>query len=227
MPFPPDGPRLMQPASANAQLPLRGITILAVEDSRVTCDLLRLICQRSGARMKRADSLTAARAHLACYRPDVAIIDLGLPDGPGTDLISALAATGLPVLAISGNPDGRTHALEAGAVAFLDKPLPSVTGFVRLIRQLVAGAGAEVLVPEHATPEVDPMTLRDDLTRAAVLVLGQASDLAYAAGFVRSLARTAGDAALERAAMDVVEGSGREVLAGMIAERLKRLQLAC
>ncbi len=218
----------MSDAQARATaLPLRGITLLLVEDSRFTCDALRLICQRSGARLKRAETLAAARAHLACYRPDLAIVDLGLPDGPGTELIAALAAEGMPVLAISGDPEGRVPATEAGAVAFLDKPLPSVAGFVRLIRQLVAGGGAEGVAQDHAAPPVDPLALRDDLERAAALIAGDAADHAYATGFVRSLARAAGDPDLERAALEAGVAGDRLVLSHLIAERLDRPRPSC
>jgi CheY-like chemotaxis protein len=204
-------------------LPLRGLTLLAVEDSRLTCDMLRLICQRTGARLRRAETIIAARAHLACYRPDLVIVDLGLPDGRGEALIAEVAAQGLPALALSGDPDGRSAALEAGAVAFVEKPIPLVAGLVRLIRQLVAGVGAEPLGDEPEAPVADPAALRDDLVRAAALISAGGSDASYATGFVRSLARTAGDDVLERAALQGATEAGRAALAAILTQRLRDL----
>ena len=226
MPFPPDGPCLPEARTATAALPLRGVTVLMVEDSRVTCDALRLIFQRTGARLRRAETLLAARTHLESYRPDLVIVDLGLPDGRGEVLIAEVAARGLPVLTLSGDPDGRAAALDAGAIAFVEKPIPSVAGFLRLIRQLVAGVGAEPPGEEIAAPPADPLALRDDLAQAAALVTGSAVDPAYATGFVRSLARASGDRALEEAALQSSTEADRSALAEMLAARLIALQPA-
>ena len=74
-----------------AERPLLGQTLLVVEDSRFACEALRLICQRSGARIRRADSLKSASRHLCTYRPGIVLVDVGLPDGSGIDLIRTLA----------------------------------------------------------------------------------------------------------------------------------------
>ena len=71
--------------------PLIGKTVLIVEDSRFICEAARLMCLHSGARLRGADSLAAARRHLNVYFPTIVIIDVGLPDGSGLQLISELA----------------------------------------------------------------------------------------------------------------------------------------
>jgi PleD family two-component response regulator len=75
-----------------AERPLLGQTVLVVEDSRFACEALRMICQRSGARIRRADSLKSAARHLRTYRPGIILIDVGLPDGSGLDLVRDLSA---------------------------------------------------------------------------------------------------------------------------------------
>ncbi|MFM7446143.1 MAG: response regulator, partial [Tabrizicola sp.] len=117
-------------------LPLQGITVLVVEDSRFASDAIRLLCQRSGARLRRAESLEQAWSHLRVYRPDVILIDLGLPDGRGEALIRRLAVNGQPrpvLLGISGDPDGKGAALSAGADGFIDKPIGSLAAFQRVV----------------------------------------------------------------------------------------------
>jgi CheY-like chemotaxis protein len=222
MPFPPD-PMLPQVAPRGQdRLPLQGLSLLIVDDSRFTCDALRLILQRAGARLRRAESLEIARLHLAFRRPDLAIVDLGLPDGRGEDLIAELAAEGLPVLGLSGDPDGREAALDSGATDFLEKPITSAAGLVRLIRQLVTGAGPVEKGEETPVPLGDPLALRDDLARAAVLITAP-GDPTYAKSFLRSLARAVGDPALEAAVQDTHTAFDRAKLARMIEARVGAL----
>ena len=72
---------MTRPPTANR--PLLGLTVLVVEDSRFACEAMRLLCLRSGARIRRADNLHHAHQHLKVYRPSVVIVDLGLPDRGG------------------------------------------------------------------------------------------------------------------------------------------------
>ena len=189
--------------ATGAELPLQGVTILAVEDSRYACEALRLMSQRAGARLRRADTLARARAHLRVYRPDVVIVDLGLPDGRGEGLIRELAMARrrpLAVLGTSGNPEGREAALAAGAEGFLDKPLESYADFCTVLRRFLPGL-APTLV-EDAAIHPDPLALQDDLSRAAAALSTEpdAAGRRYLAGFVLGVAHHAHDSALARAA---------------------------
>ena len=222
MPFRPD-PMLPSLPPGGADLPLQGLTLMIVDDSRFTCDALRLMLNRAGARLRRAESLEIARLHLNCYRPDLAIVDLGLPDGRGEDLIAELSADGFPVLGISGDPDGRDAALDAGAAGFLEKPIGSVAGLVRLIRQLTTGVGPVEKGEEVPHPTGDPVALRDDLARAAELIT-TLGDPGYARASVQSLAPASGDLALEAAVRTSTTAFDRARVAQMIDERLAALR---
>jgi DNA-binding response OmpR family regulator len=221
----PDSPPV--PPLFGPALPLQGLTLLAVEDSRFACEALRLMAQRSGARMRRAETLRDARRHLALYRPDLVLVDMGLPDGSGADLIRdlALAGPGAPVaLGLSGDPGQRGVALAAGAAAFLEKPIGALAQFqAALLRHLPSRSGPGPDPAAHL-PEPDALALREDLARAAGLLAEgpDAAQRAYLARFLTGLARSTRDAALARAAADLPLADAAHLahLSGLVALRM-------
>ena len=212
-----------------AALPLSGLTFLLVEDSRFASDAMRMMCQRSGARLRRAETMEQARAHLKTYRPDVAIVDLGLPDGRGDRLIRelSLARQGTVVLGMSGDPDGRRAALASGALGFLEKPLPGLAAFQRAVLRHLPGRCMIVAEGEEDQIEADPLALQDDLARAADLMANEpdAGQRRYLASFLGGLARVAGDRALADAAQDLAGGvEAMPMLRHMVKSRLSEGQ---
>jgi len=206
--------------------PLAGLTILAVEDSRFASEALRLLCLRSDARLRRADSLEQADRHLSVYRPDVVIVDLGLPDGDGADLIRRLArrrCPGLVVLGTSGAPAGHRAALAAGAVGFLPKPIDSLAQFQATLLGHLRSAPPLPQDSDPAPLRPDRIALQDDLLRAADL-LRTAHDVHsrhYVAAFLGSLARSAQDRDLEQAAGQAADTAlALPQLAALVAARL-------
>ncbi len=217
---------------ATPQRPLLGLTVLVVEDSRFASEAMRLLCLRSGARIRRADCLRSAHRHLQTYRPSVVIVDLGLPDGSGTDLIRHIKAMKAPapaVLGISGDPGLREAALEAGADAFLPKPLDSLAMFQQAVLSVTAREARPTLLSCTADDTVapDPLALRDDLSHISeVLQSGtERPDFGYVSQFLAGVARSAGDEALEDAAVELGRGTQPSAAAlshlnGLVQERL-------
>lgn len=216
--------------------PLLGQTILVVEDSRYTCDALRLMCLRSGARIRRADCLKSARRHLQIYRPSVLIVDIGLPDGSGADLIQEVVATApgdLIVLGMSGDTLSRDLAMAAGAHGFLDKPIASLARFQTTILSLLPPGqrpnGPFPVREEWIHP--DPIAYRDDMAHIAEVLTDTPDEktLSYVAQFLRGVADSASDTVLASAALHLAEeqAAGRPVgsetarIAGLVHDRLQ------
>ncbi|MGK7654014.1 response regulator [Roseovarius sp. B08] len=232
-----DNDSLTLTKTPTARRPLLGLTILVVEDSRYACEAMRLMCLHSGARIRRADCLRSARRHLTVYRPSVVIVDLGLPDGSGLDLIAELASaiprvTGL--LGLSGNTDMASEAINAGADGFLDKPLDSLAAFqqgvLSALPETYRPSGPRALSQARITP--DPMAYRDDMNHVASL-LDDSRDgpvLDYVAQFLDGVARSARDTALVQAAADLATARARgrtpnasvNALMDMVQERITR-----
>ncbi|MEM8631247.1 MAG: response regulator [Pseudomonadota bacterium] len=211
-----------------AQQPLLGMTVLVVEDSRFSCEALRLMCLRSGARIRRADSLKSARRHLQYYQPAIAIVDMGLPDGNGADFIADLAsASPRPsvILGTSGSDASEGAALKAGADGFMPKPLGALSVFQEaVLRHLppdAQPAGPRALSTEVMHP--DPLALRDDLAHAVhLLKTGGPDVLVYAAQFLDALGRSAGDGVVIQASADLTashqDRSSRDRSAAQVAD---------
>lgn len=215
--------------------PLLGLTVLVIEDSRYACEALRLLCLRSGARIRRADTMRAARRHLQVYRPSVAIIDVGLPDGNGTELISELVAgqhRPEVVLGTSGDANAEEQSFAAGADGFLPKPVTSLAVFQEAILAHLPPdrrpIGPRALSEEIVQP--DPIAYRDDMAHVADM-LEEASDgrtVDYVAQFVSGVARSASDNDLAMAAEALAakrargDGAASEMarIAGLVQERL-------
>ena len=189
-------------ARRTPERPLNGLKVLVVEDSRFAAQAVRLLTLYSGARLRRADSLAAAHRHLAIYRPDIVIVDMGLPDGDGAELIGELARADprVPVLVgTSGDPGAETSAMAAGADGFLAKPVESLAAFQQLLIGLLpaesAPRGLRALPDEVVAP--DAGSLAEDLKLAAEIMReGAAPGLAYAAQFLGTVARAAHDPVL-------------------------------
>lgn len=190
-----------------AARPLLGITILLVEDSRYASEGMRLMCLRSGARLRRADTLKSARRHLKTYRPTVAVVDLGLPDGAGVDLIRDLASS-LPrlpaILGFSGDLEGEEDAIAAGADGFLAKPLTRLAEFQQAILAHLPDQSARIGPRPVTEAEIAPDTLalQDDLAHVRSLLSANEDPVvqAYSAQFLHALAVSSSDAALAEAA---------------------------
>lgn len=184
--------------------PLLGLTIALIEDSRYCSDAVRLMALRSGARLRRADCIASARRHLSMYRPHVVIVDLGLPDGCGLEIIRDLSNSRdfkPPVIGISG---GHRHAAEyaarhAGASDFMAKPfgleqfqstilaaLPDTGAPRRLSLRLVTQHGSEI-IPDRQAYFEDLKYIQALLQEAWPRF--ETATILYALNFIQSLAR--------------------------------------
>ncbi len=98
----------MTPPAATA------ISILLVEDNPSDVALLREELGRSElgelCSLRTADSMAAALRQLEQERPDLILLDIGLPDGEGPELVRRIrtAAAQVPIVVVTGNEDEET-----------------------------------------------------------------------------------------------------------------------
>ncbi|MDP4301187.1 response regulator [Leptothrix discophora] len=114
-------------------------TVLLVEDDRELRATLREALQVEGhsvlAAASLADARLLARQALASDALDLVLLDLGLPDGDGSQLLAELRSRpGLPLIVISARSDeeGKVALLDAGADDYLVKPFSLAELLARL-----------------------------------------------------------------------------------------------
>ncbi|MGB8692495.1 MAG: response regulator transcription factor [Steroidobacteraceae bacterium] len=102
------------------------IHLLVVEDERNVGETLSERLQAAGYRVTLADSAARARQAWRSQTPQLALLDVGLPDGNGFALARELRAaapqTAIIFLTAHGNPEERVRGLEIGADDYLTKP---------------------------------------------------------------------------------------------------------
>jgi two-component system catabolic regulation response regulator CreB len=135
--------------------------VLIVEDEPGIAESLAYLLEREAMVVTTAADLAHARAALAAAVPDVVILDLGLPDGNGLDLLRELRARGsVPVLILTSRDAemDRVVGLELGADDYITKPFSAreVLARVRAVLRRVQATAAEPATRlSHAGVTVD------------------------------------------------------------------------
>jgi two-component system KDP operon response regulator KdpE len=99
--------------------------VLIVEDDQGIQDVLRILVEANGMRVVAADTCDLAIREAESHRPDLAIIDLGLPDRDGIQLIQSIRTwSHLPIIVLSARTLEwqRRAAFDAGADDYVAKP---------------------------------------------------------------------------------------------------------
>jgi DNA-binding NtrC family response regulator len=101
------------------------LTALIVEDDADFRASLAALVGRAEYATREAATLEQARAAIESQPPDVVLVDLGLPDGHGLELLRAPELPPLEFIVITGNASVPTavEALRAGALDYLTKPI--------------------------------------------------------------------------------------------------------
>ncbi len=99
--------------------------ILVVEDEREIRRFVKTAIEGQGYRVFEADTVARGLVEAGTRKPELIILDLGLPDGDGLDLIRGVRAwSGLPIIVLSARIDesDKVEALDLGANDYLSKP---------------------------------------------------------------------------------------------------------
>ena len=121
--------------------------VLVIDDEVQIRRLLRLTLEDAGYAVREAETGQAGLREVAREAPDAVILDLGLPDVPGVEVLSRLRLqSAIPVLILSvfGQEGSKIAGLDAGADDYLTKPfgdgelLARLRALLRRIKPAVA-----------------------------------------------------------------------------------------
>ncbi|HEY5228418.1 MAG TPA: response regulator transcription factor [Opitutaceae bacterium] len=99
--------------------------ILLVDDEAQIRKLLRISLEEAGYHVREAESGRVALGEIALHAPDLVILDIGLPDISGTEVLRALrhlCAVPVLILSVLGHEKSKVEALDCGADDYLTKP---------------------------------------------------------------------------------------------------------
>ena len=153
-----------------------GPLVLLVEDEDATRTALDRHLTARGYRVDGANDVRSAVARWEARRPDIIMLDLGLPDRDGTDLIRRVRREAeTPILVLSARDAERTkvEALELGADDYVTKPFGTAELLARLRALLRRAAGPAA----DAIGRLAIGSLVLDGSRHVVTVGGQLVDL--------------------------------------------------
>ena len=185
-----------------------GLRILVVDDERAIRRYLHASLTAQGIVVVEASNGEEALKAAALERPDLVILDLGLPDMDGAEVTRRLREwTQIPIIVVSvrEREEDKIAALDAGADDYLTKPF----GIGELMARI------RVAVRRSATPENEPVfqvgELVVDLAHRSVVVRDQAVTLTPTEyDILRTLIQHAGFVLTHRQLLRAVWGAGYE-----------------
>ncbi len=139
--------------------------VLAVDDDPNFLSALAELVEGQGFTTQTASTLGDARVLIGQRSPDIALVDLYLPDGRGIDLLTSLApGGGTKVVFMTGYADveSAVQALRLGASDYLTKPLD-----IGRLKELLADL---VTVQQEEAPDAEPVAVHQEVGRLGLLL---------------------------------------------------------
>src|SRR5215212_9129680 len=201
-------------------------TILVVDDEPKIADLARDYLEHAGFTVRTATDGEAALAAVRRDRPDLVVLDLGLPGVDGLDVLREIRRdSNLPVIVLTARDDevDKLLGLELGADDYLTKPF-SPRELVARVRAVLRRADAAASAPGEAEViRVGALTL--DVPRMRADVAGRGVDLtATEFALLAQLARQPGRIFTRSQLLDAVHGVAFESYERAIDTHIKNIR---
>lgn len=196
--------------------------VLVVDDEPQIRRFLRVSLANQGHEILEAGTVREAISKAAAERPDLVILDLGLPDGDGLSVVKSLRSwttTPILILSVRGQESDKISALDAGADDYLTKPFSTGELLARL----------RAALRRAAQPETDPVISIGALTidTAARLVTVEGAEVHLTAtefALLQGFAHQAGKVLTHRQLLSMVWGPGYETESHILRVNISNLR---
>jgi two-component system, OmpR family, KDP operon response regulator KdpE len=144
-------------------------TVLVIDDEPPILRLLRASLRAAGHGVVTAEDATEALRALAVEKPDVVVLDLGLPDRSGFEVISEIRKRSpVPIIVLSARSDERSkvQALDLGADDYVGKPFGMAELMARIRAALRHRFQAQGEMPTFVSGDLSVDLVRRHVTRA-------------------------------------------------------------
>ncbi|HKQ81028.1 MAG TPA: response regulator [Steroidobacteraceae bacterium] len=134
--------------------------ILVIEDDAGIRGVLRMLLQSDGYRVIEAETAKRGEIEARTHKPDLLLVDLGLPDDEGTNVVTRIRKwSSIPIVILSARTqeEQKVAALDAGADDYVTKPFsaPELLARVRAALRRTTRAGEVSSILRFGAVEVD------------------------------------------------------------------------
>jgi two-component system KDP operon response regulator KdpE len=149
------------------------LAVVLIEDDREIRHWLRVVLEAEGYRLFFAETGEQGLTEAAARQPDLVLLDLGLPDLDGIEVIRRLrewSATPIVVISARGQEQDKVDALDAGADDYVSKPF----GIRELLARMRVALRHATSLPDGSEASVyETGKLRVDLAARLVYLDGE------------------------------------------------------
>jgi two-component system KDP operon response regulator KdpE len=144
-------------------------TVLVIDDEPPILRFLRTSLRAAGHQVATAENAADGLAALAVEKPDIVVLDLGLPDRSGFEVIGEIRKQSqVPIIVLSARDDERSkvEALDLGADDYIGKPFGMAELMARIRAALRHKFQAQGELPTFVSGDLSVDLIRRHVTRA-------------------------------------------------------------
>lgn len=200
--------------------------ILIVEDERPIRRFMRPALEGAGYAVSEAATRAEGLAMASANVPDLVVLDLGLPDGDGCELVASVRDwSAMPIIVVSarGRDEDKVRALDLGADDYVTKPF-SMQELLARIRVALRHA-ARVSAGSAPESQITVGELSIDLAKRRIRLAGEDLPLTpIEYKLLAELAKCPGRVLTHRALLEAVWGPGRSSESHLVRVHMANLR---